>query len=263
MKNAFWVLVITIGVGTHREDRPMKNAFWVLVITIGVGTAVGFWACQRPGLGEGFAVLDPSIYVDAAKDVEPVADVIGIAGTAPMRPPNVVVILADDLGYGDIGAYGNTLIRTPNLDELADAGARFTNFYASAPICSPSRAGLLSGRDTTSPHQALFFFHDNVIDGVRSERWKYYRWVNLYTFPVPLDKVNSLVGRGAHQAAYTDPQTGGTVQLITHDPLLFDVEADTNESYNVISRHPHQAARLHAAIEAWEREFFGNPRGWK
>ena len=51
--------------------------------------------------------------------------------------------------------------------------------------------------------------------------------------------------------------------MITHDPLLFDVEADSNESYNVVDRHPDQAARLHAAIEKWEREFFENPRGWR
>ena len=103
----------------------------------------------------------------------------------------------------------------------------------------------------------------SVIDGVRSAHWKYNRWGNLYTFPVPLDKVNSFIDRGAHQATYKDPQTGGTVQLITHDPLFFAVEDDTNESYNVIARHPEQAVRLRAAIEAWEREFFANPRGWK
>jgi arylsulfatase A-like enzyme len=123
--------------------------------------------------------------------------------------------------------------------------------------------GLLSGQDRAGPGEPLFFFHANVIDGVRSARWKYYRWVNLYTWPVPLDKVNSLVGRGAHRYTYTDPQTGITMPLITDDPLLFDVDADTNESYNLASRHPDEAARLQAAIELWELEFFENPRGWK
>ena len=60
--------------------------------------------------------------------------------------PNVVVILADDLGYGDIGAYGGTKIKTPHIDELAASGLRFTQAYASANVCSPSRAGLLTGR---------------------------------------------------------------------------------------------------------------------
>jgi uncharacterized sulfatase len=62
------------------------------------------------------------------------------------RKPNIIVILADDLGYGDLGAYGARLIRTPNLDRMAREGARLTSFYASANICTPSRAGLLTGR---------------------------------------------------------------------------------------------------------------------
>lgn len=60
--------------------------------------------------------------------------------------PNVVLILADDLGVGDIGAYGATAIATPSIDRLAELGVRFTQAYASANICSPSRAGLLTGR---------------------------------------------------------------------------------------------------------------------
>lgn len=59
--------------------------------------------------------------------------------------PNFVLILADDLGYGDIGYYGGSTA-TPNLDRLAREGIRFTNFYASGPVCSPTRAGLLTGR---------------------------------------------------------------------------------------------------------------------
>ena len=61
-------------------------------------------------------------------------------------PPNVIIILADDLGYGDIGAYGASRIRTPNIDELAKRGLLFTQGYASANVCSPSRAGLMTGR---------------------------------------------------------------------------------------------------------------------
>ena len=61
-------------------------------------------------------------------------------------PPNVVLILADDLGWGDLGSYGNGRIHTPNLDRMAAEGVRFTSFYVPAPICAPSRAGLLTGR---------------------------------------------------------------------------------------------------------------------
>lgn len=68
------------------------------------------------------------------------------ACTAMADQPNFIVIFADDLGYGDLGAYGSTTIRTPNLDRMAAEGMRFTDFYATAPFCSPSRASLLTGR---------------------------------------------------------------------------------------------------------------------
>ncbi len=60
--------------------------------------------------------------------------------------PNVVIILTDDMGYGDIGVNGATLISTPHIDQLANSGLNFTQFYASANVCTPSRAGLMTGR---------------------------------------------------------------------------------------------------------------------
>ncbi|MFO1053069.1 MAG: sulfatase [Planctomycetota bacterium] len=61
------------------------------------------------------------------------------------RPPNVVILFADDLGYGDLSCYGNPTIHTPNLDALAAGGMKLTQFYVAAPLCSPSRAALLTG----------------------------------------------------------------------------------------------------------------------
>lgn len=63
-----------------------------------------------------------------------------------MRKPSFIVILADDLGYGDLGCDGGKVIRTPNLDRMAEEGVRLTDFYASANVCTPSRAGLLTGQ---------------------------------------------------------------------------------------------------------------------
>lgn len=61
--------------------------------------------------------------------------------------PNILFFLCDDLGYGDLACYGNKQIRTPNLDRLASQGLRLTDYYAPSPVCSPSRAGLMTGRD--------------------------------------------------------------------------------------------------------------------
>lgn len=65
---------------------------------------------------------------------------------SPATQPNIVFILVDDLGYGDIGAFGATDIRTPYIDGLAQRGIKFTQFYAPSPVCSPTRAGFLTSR---------------------------------------------------------------------------------------------------------------------
>ena len=527
---------------TRRFSRRLATCFAAAFVVAASG-------CEKPGPYEGYGVLDRSAYEDAARDSRPVSDVVHRSEAPPVRPPNLVVILADDLGYGDTGPYGNTLIRTPNLDALAKSGARFTDFYAADASCSGSRAGLLTGRyplrsginhpihpatrlqklsnpflewvsrlgvldgveigleptvdhlpaseitlpealrlagyatgmvgkwhlgnfrenlayhpmrhgfdffagfphsngehpysywegetmvegelglrqaDVTatlirkaigfidahraqpfflyvahknvhiplvpspqfagrsaagpygdsveeldwsvgeivraladrglaedtlvlftsdnggwfsgsnaplrghkgepfeggqrvpaiaawpghvpagsvvgapamaidlfptalrlaglelpsdrtidgrdigpllegrtqeSLHDALFFFNANVIDGARGERFKYYRWVNQYMWPVPLDKVSTVAGRGWGENRYVDPKTG--VADRPRMPLLFDLAADPGEAYNVVESHPDEAARLRAATEAWERDFFANPRGWK
>src|SRR5881296_3018565 len=69
-----------------------------------------------------------------------------LAQAANPPKPNIIIILADDLGYGDLGCYGHPTIRTPNLDRMAAEGMRFTDFYVAACVCTPSRAALLTGR---------------------------------------------------------------------------------------------------------------------
>ena len=75
--------------------------------------------------------------------------ILMILGSIPLfaaKNPNFVVIFCDDLGYGDLGCYGHPTIQTPNLDRMASQGVKFTQFYAAAPVCTPSRAALLTGR---------------------------------------------------------------------------------------------------------------------
>ncbi len=66
----------------------------------------------------------------------------------PPPPPNIIYMLADDLGYGELGSYGQTKIRTPNLDALAAEGMRFTQHYSGSPVCAPSRGTLMTGLHT-------------------------------------------------------------------------------------------------------------------
>lgn len=74
------------------------------------------------------------------------SSLLALSANAAERRPNIVVVLCDDLGYGDLPLYGHRMIRTPNFDRFASEGMRFTDCYAASPVCSPSRVGLLTGR---------------------------------------------------------------------------------------------------------------------
>ncbi|MCC6366720.1 MAG: sulfatase-like hydrolase/transferase [Bryobacterales bacterium] len=74
------------------------------------------------------------------------AGAASVLGGQTNRPPNLILILADDLGYGDLGCYGSASNRSPYIDKLASGGVRFTDFHSSGVVCSPTRAGLMTGR---------------------------------------------------------------------------------------------------------------------
>ena len=78
-----------------------------------------------------------------------------LCGTLPAAEPrpNIVIIMADDLGYGDVSCYGATRIKTPNIDRLAREGMKFTDAHSAASVCSPSRYGLMTGRSPWRLHQ--------------------------------------------------------------------------------------------------------------
>ncbi len=88
--------------------------------------------------------------------------------SAAIKKPNIVVIMADDLGYGDLGFTGSSQIKTPNIDRIAAEGIQFTNGYVSAPVCAPSRAGFLTGR-----YQQRFGFQYNIGEEVPGHDFSY------------------------------------------------------------------------------------------
>ncbi len=111
----------------------------------------------------------------------------------PASAPNIVFILADDLGYGDVGSYGSIAVGTPHLDALARAGARLTNFYAASPVCSPSRFSFLTGRYPTRGFIHSVFFPSGTAMGLA---------VNNFAFPrgirgIPADEVTVAEALGA------------------------------------------------------------------
>jgi arylsulfatase len=110
------------------------------------------------------------------------------------RPPNIILIVADDLGYGELGSYGQQHIRTPNLDRLAEGGMRFTNHYSGSPVCAPSRAVLLTGlhtghayiRDNDEMPERGDVWHDLSLEGQR-----------------PLPQGTRTIGTALQEAGYT------------------------------------------------------------
>lgn len=108
---------------------------------------------------------------------------------------------------------------------------------------------LLSGRNPKSPHDALYFYHYGRLEGVRVGTWKYFRELNRYVWPVPLD---------AEQL----PRELSKKSLGNRAPLLYNLALDPGESYNVIDTHPDVARKLAGMLAQWEQVTNSNPRGF-
>jgi arylsulfatase A-like enzyme len=99
-------------------------------------------------------------YLCSVRHVALVIGSVSLASVASAQQPNIVIINIDDMGWGDFGVYGSDYSQTPNIDQLATKGTRFTQFYTGAPICSPSRAALLTGQ--YSARSGINSFLDNT-----------------------------------------------------------------------------------------------------
>lgn len=109
--------------------------------------------------------------------------------------------------------------------------------------------GLLSGKNPRSPHDAIYFYHYDQLEGIRLGNWKYFRKLNRYVWPIPLD-------------AESLPDAMGKKQLGNRAPLLYDLSVDPGESYNVIDTYPDVAKKLHGILIEWEEQSKKNPRGF-
>ncbi|MEN8186418.1 MAG: arylsulfatase [Bacteroidota bacterium] len=116
------------------------------------------------------------------------------------QTPNIIFFLADDLGYGEVGVYGQEKIKTPNIDALADNGMRFTHHYSGSPVCAPSRYVFLTGK-----HTGHAFIRGNDEWNERGDIWDYEKVYSDHTLegqrPIPSNTIT--IGKQLKKAGYT------------------------------------------------------------
>jgi arylsulfatase A len=118
-------------------------------------------------------------------------------------------------------------------------------------IDGKSIAGLLLGRETASPHEALFLYHHEQLEGVRSGKCKYFRHINHYTWPQPMDKPTTALGSIAQD------------RFLGQWPNLYNLETDRGENYDLASTYPDVCRDMEKIMARWENELAQNPGGWK
>ena len=110
--------------------------------------------------------------------------------------------------------------------------------------------GLISGKEAKSPHDTLYFYHYEELEGLRQTNWKYFRNINHYTWPQPVDKPTTFMGSIAKKGHFADW------------PNLYNLSVDEGECYNQAAKYPDISRRMESAMVKWEREIAANPRGW-
>lgn len=107
-------------------------------------------------------------------------------------------------------------------------------------------SGLLTGKKNKSPHEALYFYHHDELEGVRADRWKYFRKINLYKYPAPVNKTFAKIAAGK----------------LGKWPLLYDMKLDPAECYNLADNMPDMIEKMEGIMRKWEHTMAKNPEGW-
>jgi hypothetical protein len=109
----------------------------------------------------------------------------------------------------------------------------------------------------------LVFFQQYDAEAVRVGRWKLNRSASHWVWPIPLDKLDNLTGSLASGRDYQPADGSESIPTLGSWPMLYDLEQDPSESYNVAETHPDVVRELAERFDTWRREFYANPRGWR
>ncbi|HUR59527.1 MAG TPA: sulfatase, partial [Opitutaceae bacterium] len=173
-----------------------------------------------------------------------------VAAAAPSgRPPNILFILADDLGTTPVGVYGNAYYQTPNIDRLAREGMRFTDAYAACPVCSPTRSALMTGKYPARTHVTDFIAgNDFPFARLKQPEWQKFLPLSERTLAEELSDrgyVTALFGKWHLARGYLPPQSvaegpdrqGFAENHITHKPKSSDDPEKDAHGVEVITQH--------------------------
>lgn len=176
------------------------------------------------------------------------------AQDTPARRPNIVMIMADDLGYGDLACYGSETAQTPRLDRLAGEGTRFTQFYVSHCVCSPTRASMITGH---FPGRHRIYGHIAFFEANRRRKMPDWLDVSAPSFPRALQKAGyrtAMIGKW-HLG-------GGSGRTFRIEDLNLEEHPVSPKSRKIVINHPNAPAVARYGFDH-VRTTFGNSPTWK